>query len=62
MELKRRMTFDEVSQHMKEHTFKLPSRVSVGRYAKQLGFKVYKPMVDGKMQFYYVNDAIPSNS
>jgi hypothetical protein len=61
MELKQRMTFDEMARHMKEHSFKLPSRVSVGRYARQLGFKVYKPMVEGEMQFFYVNEAIPAD-
>jgi hypothetical protein len=59
MELKQKMTFDEMSRHMKEHSFKLPSRVSVGRYARQLGFSVYKPMVNRKMQFFYVNEKIP---
>jgi hypothetical protein len=60
MELKQKMTFDEMKEHMKKHSFKLPSRVSVGRYARQLGFSVYKPMVNRKMQFFYVNEKIPA--
>jgi hypothetical protein len=57
-QLKRRMTFEEMSQHMQNHSFKLPSRVSVGKYARELGYKVYKPMLDGKIQFFYVNESI----
>ncbi|MBF0577401.1 hypothetical protein [Dysgonomonas sp. GY617] len=61
MELKQRMTFNEMSLHMKKHSFKLPSRVSVGKYAKELGFKVYKPMIDRKIHFFYINENIPAN-
>jgi hypothetical protein len=56
------MTFDEMAKHMKEHSFKLASRVSVGKYAKSLGFRVYKPMVNRKTYFFYVNEEIPDNS
>jgi hypothetical protein len=62
MELKQKMTFDEMAQHLKEHSFKLPSRVTVGRYARKLGFMVYKPMVNRKMLFFYVNEKIPSGN
>jgi hypothetical protein len=62
MELKQRMTFDEMAGHMKEHTFMLPSYVTVGKYARQLGFKVYRPMVEGKKYFFYVNESIPCGS
>jgi len=54
------MTFEEMKQYMREHSFKLPSRVSVGRYARGLGFRVYKPMVNRKMLFFYVNENIPA--
>lgn len=59
-QLKKRMTFEEMAKHMQDHSFKLPSRVSVGKYARELGYKVYKPMIDGKIQFYYVNESIPA--
>ena len=59
MELKRRMTFKEMSEHMKEHSFKVPGRITVGKYAKEQGFKVYKPVIAGKVHFYYVNENIP---
>ncbi|MBF0648684.1 hypothetical protein IR083_07615 [Dysgonomonas sp. GY75] len=54
MELKQRMTFEEMAMHLKEHSFKLPSRVTVGKHAKELGYKVYKPMIKGKIHFFYV--------
>lgn len=58
MELKQRMTFEEMALHMKDHSFKLPSRVTVGKYARELGYKVYKPMIKGKINFFYVNEMI----
>ncbi|GAB6119659.1 hypothetical protein [Dysgonomonas termitidis] len=60
MELKQRMTFDEMSRHMKEHSFKLPGKVTVGKYARELGYKPYKPMVKGKIHFFYVNERVPA--
>lgn len=60
MELKQRMTFSEMSLHMRRHSFKLPNRVSVGKYARELGYKVYKPMIDGKIHLFYINEQIPS--
>ena len=41
MELKRRMTFEEMEQHMVENTTKIPSKTAVGRYAKSLGYTTY---------------------
>ncbi len=59
MELKQRMTFEEMEQHMKENSFKLPNRVSVGKHARNLGYGVYKTMIKGKIHFFYVNETIP---
>lgn len=61
MKLKRRMTFIEMTAHMKEHSFKLPSRVTVGKYAKELGYQVYKPMINGTVHFFYVNQRMPAD-
>jgi len=61
MKLKQRMTFDEMTRHMKENSFKLPSRVTVGKYAKTLGYHPYKPMVDGRVLFYYINENMPKD-
>jgi hypothetical protein len=52
------MTFEEMSQHMLENSTKVPNRVTVGKYARELGYKVYKPMVNCKIMHYYVNDKI----
>lgn len=59
MKLKQLMTFEEMVIHMRKHSFKLPSRVTVGRYAKEIGYSVYKPMINGKIQFFYVNENMP---
>lgn len=61
MKLKQRMTFEEMTEHMKEHSFKLPSRVTVGKYAKELGYQVYKPMIGGVVNFFYVNQKISAD-
>lgn len=56
MELKAKMTFDEMACHMEENTFKLRNRVNVGIYARERGYKPYKPMRNGRILFYYVCD------
>lgn len=61
MELKKRMTFEEMRKYMEAHTTKLANRVTVGLYAKSLGYRVYKPMIAGKLLFFYVNESITEN-
>ncbi len=58
MKLKKRMTFDEMASHLVENTGKVANRVTVGRYAKKLGYTVYKPMINRKIQHCYLNEAI----
>lgn len=58
MKLKSRMTVREMSEHLTEHTGKFANRVSVGRYAKKLGYAVYKPMINGRICQFYVNPSI----
>ena len=48
------MTYDEMRQHMEKNSFKIPNKVNVGKYARQLGYRVYKPMINGKLNFFYV--------
>jgi len=60
MELKQRMTYEEMAAHMRENSFKLPSRVTVGKYARELGYRVYKPMVEKVIYFFYVNENMPA--
>lgn len=52
------MTFDEMAKHLVENTGKIANRVTVGRYAKKLGYTVYKPMINRKIQHCYLNKAI----
>ncbi len=58
MELKPKMTFKEMALHMEENTYRLVNKVNVGLYAKQNGYRVYKPMRCGKMLFFYINENI----
>ncbi len=58
MKLKKRMTYDEMARHLVENTGKVANRVTVGRYAKKLGYRVYKPMINRKIIHCYLNDAI----
>lgn len=58
MDLKKKMTFEEMARHMEENTFRLRNRVNVGIYAKTLGYKVYKPMRNGELLFFYINHNI----
>ena len=56
--MKKRMTFDEMAAHLVENTGKVPNRVTVGRYARKLGYTVYKPMINRKIRHCYLNGAI----
>lgn len=47
---------------MSEHSCKIPNKVTVGRYARQLGYKVYKPMIDRKVHQFYINEQMPAES
>lgn len=58
MRLKKRMTFDEMARHLVENTGKVANRVTVGRYAKKLGYSVYKPMINRKIRHCYLNETI----
>ncbi len=58
MKLKKRMTYDEMAKHLVENTGRVANRVTVGRYAKKLGYTVYKPMINRKIRHCYLNDAI----
>lgn len=58
MRLKNRMTVEEMAEHLTEHTGRFANRVSVGRYAKKLGYTVYKPMINGRICHFYVNPTI----
>lgn len=61
MRFKKRMTFEEMAEHLEQHTSRIANRVTVGVYAKQNGYRVYKPMIAGRLAFYYVNDSIPED-
>ncbi len=58
MKLKKRMTFEEMARHLEENTGKVVNRVTVGRYARKLGYRPYKPMIDRKIRHCYINDAM----
>lgn len=52
------MTYQQMAEHMKGNSHKTVNKVNVGLYAKHLGFRVYKPMVNGKILHYYINEYI----
>ena len=56
MELKQKMTFDEMARHLVATTGKIANRVSVGKHAKALGYKVYNPMINGKFIHFYLKE------
>ncbi len=58
MELKKRMTYEEMAEYFESETAKLATRSGVGKFAKQIGFEVYTPYIDGKKLFFYVNASI----
>lgn len=49
------MTYEEMAEHMAQHSYKHINRVNVGKYARMKGFQVYKWMVDRQRHFCYVN-------
>lgn len=53
--LKKKMTFEQMAEHMRRNSYRTVNRVNVGLYAKRHGYTVYKPMIDGKIHFFYVN-------
>ena len=61
MELKSKMTFEEMARHMEENTYRIVNRGNVGLYARELGYRVYKPMRCGKVLFFYINENIKDN-
>lgn len=55
------MSYQQMADHMKKNSLKNVNKVNVGLYAKRLGYRVYKPMIDGKVQLFYVNEHIIEN-
>lgn len=58
MELKKRMTYEEMAEYFESETAKLATKSSVGKFARQIGFEIYTPYIDGKKLFFYVNASI----
>lgn len=52
--LKIKMSYREMEGHMRKNSYKIINRVNVGLYAKRLGYKVYKPMINGRIYHFYV--------
>ena len=45
-----------MARHLVATTGKIANRVSVGKHAKALGYKVYKPMINGKIIHFYLKE------
>ena len=54
--LKMKMSYQEMEEHMRNNSWKNVNRVNVGLYAKRLGYEVYKPMINGQIFHFYVNE------
>ena len=54
--LKKKMSYEEMAEHMRKNSLKAVNRVNVGLYAKGLGFRVYKPMIHGQVCHFYINE------
>lgn len=50
------MSYQEMEEHMRNNSWKNVNRVNVGLYAKRLGYEVYKPMINGQIFHFYVNE------
>ena len=54
--LKEKMTFDEMCEvYSKNFPYFKPNRSNVGRFAKVLGYKLAKQMVNRKVYLFYIN-------
>lgn len=59
--LKMKMSYKEMEEHMRVNSWKTVNRVTVGQYARRLGYKVYKPMINGRVFHFYVNESIENS-
>lgn len=60
-ELKIRMMNDEMAELFKfDHPELFPTKQAVGRYAKQIGYRVQKQKLNGKQIYFYVKKSIPA--
>lgn len=55
------MSYKEMEEHMRVNSWKTVNRVTVGQYARRLGYKVYKPMINGRVFHFYVNESIENS-
>lgn len=55
MELKKRMPYEEMAEHFENETGKIATKSSVGKFARKLGYEIYKPRIGGINLFFYVN-------
>jgi len=53
-----KMSYKEMEDYMRITNWKTVNRVNVGQYARRLGYKVYRPMINGRIFHFYVNENI----
>lgn len=58
MELKPRMSFDEMSQHYCEHNALRPNGTTVGKWAKKLGFIKARQRDNSSAKYCYINSSL----
>ena len=58
-ELKSKMTFDEMARvFVAKHPEFIPNRSNVGRFAKRIGFRLVKQVINYKQTYTYFNPTI----
>ena len=59
-QLRPKMTNDELALLYSQISYFTPNKNRVGRWAKTLGYKITKQMVEGKIVWFYINEQIKS--
>ena len=60
MPRKRIMTYVEMARSFERISGGVANKTVVGRFAKIIGYRVHKPMINGRVRFFYVKGRLKS--
>ena len=60
MPRKRIMTYAEMARSFERISGGVANKTVVGRFAKIIGYRVHKPMINGRVRFFYVKGSLKS--
>ena len=60
MPRKRIMTYAEMARSFERISGGVANKTVVGRFAKIIGYRVHKPMINGRVRFFYVKGRLKS--